>query len=208
MIFLTGFTSDTQFVSRLKSLGFGRMMCERFGNPWENEPWGWDNGAFVAWNKGLFWDGREYLKMTARIADNYGTPYLAIVPDVVADHDSLRFSLAWRERVAQWDWPWYLAVQDGMTPEDVAPHVDCFSGIFLGGTKEWKRRTAKTWCDFAHAHGLPAHYARCSVEADIAAAKRFGYDSADSTFLLWTRDRFEATISLLVDQPMQAELPL
>ena len=192
MVFLTGYTSDTRYLHTMQELGWGRMLCERYGPPaWAGEPLGVDNGAFTAWNDARERDWREYLEMLA-VVGGYGvTPYLAVVPDKVADSDSLRFSMAWLERLSEYPWPWYLAVQDGMTVQQVETVVPHFAGLFLGGTKRWKRATARQWAQVAHERGLRAHYARCSGEDDLRHAERCAYDSADSTFLLWTRGRFQ-----------------
>lgn len=199
MHYLTGYTSDGAFVSELKRLGWGRMLCcdgNKIGPPYPGERVGVDNGAFTAWNNCLVWSGLEYLDRLSQIADLCPDPLFSVTPDRVADPDSLRFSLGWVDRMKSLypRWPWYLALQDGMTPEGVAPVVGRFSGVFLGGTKRWKRRTAKTWAAFAEEHGVRSHYARCSTASDLNHARRCGYHSADSTFLLWTRDRFAAFV--------------
>ncbi len=60
------------------------------------------------------------------------------------------------------DWRWYLAVQDGMTTDDVRPYLHLFQGIFLGGTDKFKLQALR-WCDLAHAHQMPFHYARAGT---------------------------------------------
>ena len=153
-----------------------------------DESWGFDNGVFKIWDKNgpmteNQFDEPGYLSRLARARDA-GMPYLAVVPDLVAAGlDSLAFSLRWRDRLD--DWPWYLAVQDGMTTEDVAPYLDAFSGIFVGGSTQFKS-TLPSWVRFAHAHGKKCHYARCTSPKRLAWAQSIGCDSIDSSQPLWS----------------------
>lgn len=192
MTFLTGDTRSRALIRELRQLGWGRMVIERRITPYPREPWGFDNGAFGAWNNAVAWDGREYLDRLAEAGTYKTHPFLAVVPDKVADPDSLRFSLGWRERVDAYAFPWFLAVQDGMGETEVAAALrgEAFAGVFLGGTKRWKRATAARWLQVARRAGVRAHYARCSGADDLRHAQRLGYDSADSAFILWTRERF------------------
>lgn len=122
------------------------------------------------------------------VAKAVGRPYIAIVPDIVAGCSSLAFSLKWREKLVD-DWPWYLAVQDGMTIHDVRPFASCFSGIFLGGsdtfkTQAWRGRV------FAKDNGLPFHYARAGTLPKLESALKMKADILDSAYPLWEQKRF------------------
>jgi hypothetical protein len=118
-------------------------------------------------------------------------PRPAALADVVAGGiRSLDFSLAWLPRLPA-EWPWYLAVQDGMTAANVAPVLGRFAGLFLGGTTAFKR-TAPAWCAQAHGAGRRFHYARAGTPARLAHACEIGADSLDSAFPMWTRRRFDA----------------
>lgn len=157
--------------------------------PYPGEPWGFDNGAFKDWCDKVPFNEKRYMQALER-ARNAPTPYLAVVPDLVGrGAESLNFSLRWIAKQSLYpDWPWYLALQDGMTQEDVRPIVGLFAGLFLGGTDAFKK-TAAEWCEFAHAHGLKFHYARAGTERKIRHAITIGADSLDSSFPLWTLDR-------------------
>jgi len=128
-----------------------------------------------------------------------GVPALAALPDIVAGGlRSLEFSLAWLERLP--DWPWYLVVQDGMRLEEVEPELPSVAGLFLGGTTRFKQ-SALLWARLAHAHGKRFHFARAGTLARIELAQRVGADSLDSSFPLWTRERFDTFVSWILYGP-------
>lgn len=134
---LFGDTRSEKFLSVIREQGWGRMCVDHHPKPYPDEPWGFDNGAFVAWKKGLAFPADTFKRRLDialnRVHHGAPTPYMAVVPDIVAGGlQSLEFSLAWREELPQ-GWPWYLAVQDGMTPDDVRQEIGVFQGIFLGG---------------------------------------------------------------------------
>ncbi len=157
--------------------------------PYLGEPWGFDNGAFRDWRAGKAFDAESY-QFRLAMAQRIGIPYMAVCPDIVAGGlQSLEFSLSWRKRLPD-DFPWYLAVQDGMSQEDVIPVLDQFSGIFLGGTNRFKA-TALHWCELAHQHGKLFHYARAGTRQKLDHARMIGADSVDSAFPLWVQSRFE-----------------
>lgn len=186
---LTGSTRKASFVHELKLRNWGRIFVFDCPCPYDSEPWGFDNGAFVFWRKKLPFDDDGYARRLER-AYAVGVPYMAVLPDkVAAGVQSLDMSLSWLDRVPR-EWPWYLAVQDGMMFQDVQQAL-CpgIVGMFLGGSNAFKVQ-AKDWCDFAHRNGLKFHYARAGVEDKILHALRVGSDSLDSAFPLWTVERF------------------
>jgi hypothetical protein len=152
------------------------------------EPWGFDNGAFKAWSKGEKFPDKIFLKRLDKAYRVSTDPLVAVCPDVVAGGlDSLEFSLGWLRRLPS-DWPWYLAVQDGMTHESVAEVVHLFSGIFLGGTDRFKL-TAYGWSRLAHSCGKKFHYGRAGTLRKLAHAHAVEADSLDSNFPLWSTGR-------------------
>ena len=96
-------------------------------------------------------------------------------------------------RLREYDFPWYLAVQDGMGVEDVRPHLHLFQGLFLGGSDRFKA-TAYRWSALAHSYQLKFHYGRASTPGKLAAAFRSNADSCDSSFPLWTTERMQTFI--------------
>ena len=140
-----------------------------------------DNGAFASWTKGCGFDEFYYLRLLHLVIEKNLKYEILVTPDIVAGGlESLSFSLAWRDRLAGWK-NQYLAVQDGMDVLDVSGIEHKFSGIFVGGTNEWKWKTAKRWVDFAHGNGLKCHIGRCGTLDKLLYAHEIGADSVDST---------------------------
>lgn len=192
MIFV-GETRSQKMIERINSLGWGRMWT--LGKPDTRTPWAFDNGAYLAWDRMTPMKEHQFpaTKFAARldVALSVATrPYLAVVPDLIAGGmDSLAFSLDARSKLPN-GFRWYLAIQDGMTIEEVAKVSSHFGGIFLGGTDAFKLDAGR-WCNAAHGWGLPFHYGRCGTIYKLNHALRIGVDSLDSSFPLWTVGRFD-----------------
>jgi hypothetical protein len=194
---LIGDTRSPMNIARLKELGWGRMFAGVKPTPYEGEPWGFDNGAYHNWKHGMPFDAPRFEYRLA-VAEELGVvPFLAVVPDIVAAGcSSLAFSLDWvaklRIRRAERSlpaWPWYLAVQDGMTIHDVKIFLPRFDGIFLGGSDSFKAQ-AWRWRVFAKDNGMPFHYARAGTLPKLESALKMKADSLDSAYPLWTKKRF------------------
>lgn len=187
MIVLLGDTRSKKNVETLKRLGWGRMRILNMTKPFDGEPWALDNGAFGAWRGGKPFDADGFRRRVAK-ALTMPRPFMCVLPDIVAGGlESLALSLRWLDELPA-SLPWYLVVQDGMTPADVEPHMARLAGLFLGGTDAFKG-TAKTWADLAHAHGKPFHFGRAGSVPKIEMALGSGCDSLDTTFPLWTNER-------------------
>lgn len=191
---LVGETRSHKNVKQLEQLGWGRLFLHRHPTPYNYERWGFDNGAFMAWRNHKPFPEQEFTERLKVALATPATPYLAVTPDIVANGcESLQFSLQWRTKLPR-DWPWYLAVQDGMTIEDVEPHLHLFAGLFLGGTDDFKC-TAEQWCALAHKHQLKFHYGRCGTPAKLLHACDVKADSLDSAFPLWSDERMQGFVT-------------
>ncbi len=153
-----------------------------------SEVWGFDNGAFVAWTRGNQFPEGVFLRRLDAALRVESDPGVAVCPDIVAGGlRSLEFSVNWLKRLPS-SWPWYLAVQDGMTRDAVLEVVHLFAGVFLGGTDRFKL-TAYHWSRLAHSAGKKFHYGRAGTLRKIRHAYAVEADSLDSNFPLWTVDR-------------------
>lgn len=185
---ITGDSRSRAVVNNLKQQGWGRMVVDRTVRLYDGEMWGFDNGAFRDWRNKIEFNGDGFKRRLDR-AYEIGTPCLAVVPDIVGGGvDSLEFSESWLESLPA-EWPWYLAVQDGMEPSVVESVVRKYAGLFLGGTDAFKA-TAPVWREMANRHRIPFHYARAGTPRKIIHAKSVGADSLDSAFPLWSKERW------------------
>lgn len=204
---MLGETRKRAFVAELQRLGWGRMFTLRPPTPYEGEPWGFDNGAFIDWRQGVPFDGERFRRRVGYAVAHVEPPYLAVLPDVVGGgRRSLDLSLSWIGDLPP-EWPWYLAVQDGMTVAEVAAVLPAVSGLFLGGSNAFKA-TAATWCALAHAAGKPFHYGRAGVWRKVRHAQEVGADSCDSAFPLWSEPRFRQFIAHCLGGHPQLQLTL
>jgi hypothetical protein len=183
--------------------GWGRMFATAPPTPFPFERWGFDNGAYKAWQDAGFPRGltvedwcilfpvEEFERRLREAMDVDSDPLVAVVPDIPGSAASLDYSINWRLDLAMpgfHGWPWYLAVQDGMTVEAVEENLHMFAGIFLGGTDDFKL-TAYRWARLAHKHGRKFHYGRAGTLRKVEHAFRVQADSLDSNFPLWTKER-------------------
>lgn len=197
MRLFVGSTRSRSFCTMLEQKNIGRVSSpESVCPPYHGEKWIADNGAFSAYLKGKQLDEDRYMSFIEKVSEFYPKPCFAVVPDIVADGDrSLEYSLEWitSGRLPK-DFRWYLAVQDGMSFEQVKESKQYFDGIFIGGTLRFKAH-ASSWKGI----GLPVHFGRAGVHDRIHFAYRSGCDSCDSSFPLWTEERFRAFLDLADD---------
>jgi hypothetical protein len=182
-----GDTRSRRLLAKLKRHGVGQMIVRGRLRGRRLDRWAYDNGAFEDWRQGRAFDGERFVA-DLRAAQAEPRPDFVVLPDRVADAESLRFSLDWLDRLRRLGLdavaPPYLAVQDGMVANGL-PWGDV-AGVFIGGTLDWKRRTAASWAEAARAHDVACHYARCGTARRIAHAKAIGCDSLDSSLPLWS----------------------
>ena len=161
-------------------------------------PYALDNGAWGVFKRGAEFDDDVFLWAVDRLGE--GADWV-VLPDVVADRE------ATLERAEQW-FPrleglrLLLAVQDGMTADDVLPWLSRGVGIFVGGSTEWKLSTIRQWAPLAHQHGQHCHVARVNTCKRIALCKHFGVDSADGKSVVL----FPSTMSRLDNSFRQQSL--
>ncbi len=114
-------------------------------------------------------------------------PMFVVVPDVPYDGDATRILSRKHSRHMRengYKGPRALAVQDGMTPDD----LDSYEAVFVAGSTDWKWRTARGWVDEAKARGMWAHVARVNTRDRIRHCIDIGADSADGTGI-WRGDK-------------------
>ena len=140
-----------------------------------------DNGAFQCWNRGYPFMENNFIRILELCFKNGVNPEFIVCPDIVAGGmKSFEFSLRWADRLVGCR-NLYFAVQDGMNVSEVAGIIGDFYGIFIGGTKEWKWKTARSWIDMAHKNKKLCHIGRCGTLLALITAEELCADSVDST---------------------------
>ena len=183
-----------RMAGRLEARGWGRCWIARGRRirTYTGEPWILDNGVFRDFRAGVPWRANPWLRAVSESQAQDTPPLGVVLPDIVeGGYDSLERSIHYADNF-DGSVPWLLAIQDGMTPEMVEPHVGRLFGLFLGGGNKWKAREGGAWAAFARKHELHFHYGRCGTPAKVRHAKRIGADSIDSAFPMWSLDRFHA----------------
>lgn len=197
-----GQTRSRSLLKELTSYGFGEI-TQRHELPPRRLPWAFDNGAFGDWRAGRPFDADQYRAALVKAQTISARPYFVAVPDRVAGGiDSLALSLEWRDECAIAGPP-YLVVQDGMCTDDVAPVINRFDGLFVGGTLDWKIGTGPRWVRLAHRFGKLCHVGRVGTVRRVAWAKRIGVDSIDSCLPLWSRKKLEAFVAAVCGESRQ-----
>lgn len=112
--------------------------------PWDFLPYALDNGAYGAFANKTPWDEAKWRKMLDWAKRSGQDPLWCIVPDVVCDKDgTLAYWKTYAPVVRAYGWRPAIAVQDGMTFDDV-PDDECV--VFLGGSTGWKDAAIAPWC--------------------------------------------------------------
>lgn len=128
-------------------------------------------------------------------------PDFLVLPDIVGGGlASLELSLSWLPRLSGVAPP-YLAVQDGMPEEAVSRSCAGITGIFVGGTLQWKLRTAAAWVALAHRLEMRCHIGRVGTVDRLRWARRIGADSIDSSLPLWSRENMDRFLLGLSESP-------
>ena len=133
--------------------------------------WGYalDNGAWTAHTRGVPFDGDAFARAVDRIGN--GADWI-VIPDCVADRDrSLAMAVA----------PLMLAIQDGMSREDVAPYLAQGVGLFLGGSTAYKLASCRAWGAVAREACVSFHVARVNSARRAARAREAGATSIDGS---------------------------
>jgi hypothetical protein len=149
------------------------------------DPWmefALDNDAFSAWANSAPWSEPSWREMIQWARMTSRTPLWAVVPDVVTNRTATLANWArFAPVVKSLGWPAAMAVQDGMTPDDldqeIYPDV-----VFVGGSDGWKFPNLQTWVD-SHPR---VHCARVNSPEMFYRCQELGCESVDGTG--WFRD--------------------
>lgn len=105
-----------------------------------------------------------------------------VPPDIVAGGGaSLTLSLRWMPWVLRHCRRALLAVQNGMTIDQVRPYLGTDVGVFVGGDTPWKLATMGQWADLAREKRTWCHIARVNTVRRIRKCALAGATSFDGS---------------------------
>lgn len=150
-----------------------------------------DNGAWGCHQRGEKWSPKRWLPLIR--AHGHAAEW-CVLPDVVMGGDnSLALSLWWLQRAGGMARRWLLAVQDGMTDEQVGRYLSPSVGVFVGGSTEWKEASLPMWGAVCRERGAWLHVGRVNSARRIRLCAMAGADSVDGT----SGTRFAVTVPKL-----------
>lgn len=166
----------------------------------EGFPYALDNGAWSAYTQGRPFDEAAFnraLRLMGARAD------WTVIPDIVAGGAaSLDLSLRWMRQVLDESPRGMIAVQDGMTPGDVASFIGPRVGVFVGGSTTWKLENMAAWAALARSKGAWCHVGRVNTVRRIGQVIACGAHSFDGT----SATKFVVTIPKLTHARDQLSL--
>ena len=196
LIAYVGQTRSAALIAELERHGIGEcVVCGEL--PARRSRFFHDPGAYRDWRAGRPFNVCRWQRDMRWMSLRGVVPDFVVVPDIVAGGlASLAWSAFWRDAVPS-EFRAYLAVQDGMTVDDVVPCLAEYHGIFVGGSLRWKLATGCVWAELARRHGLACHIGRVGTAARVQWARSIGATSIDSALPLRAREHLDAFLTSL-----------
>jgi hypothetical protein len=168
-------------ILKIKEYGLGIMISSESNKKYSEIDCALDNGAFECWRRGIPWTESRFFETIEKCYKTGVKLDFVVLPDIVCGgKKSLNYSMTWLDRLQPAKLA--LAVQDGMTSSDVQDYdISGLTYIFIGGSVDWKWKTANEWVEFAHYNKLKCHIGRCGTIERLRYAESLGVDSVDST---------------------------
>lgn len=185
-------TGTRRNLEALRGAGWGLLVSARGVLRTEGfDTYAIDNGAWTAHQRGEDFDVAAFERAVALLGDR---AQFLVLPDIVAGGKaSLALSLEWLPRLDGIGVRRLIAVQDGMAPWDVEPHLSSRVGLFVGGSTDWKWKSLPHWGFLARRTGAYLHVGRVNTARRIRECARVGVDSFDGT----STTRFACTLPML-----------
>lgn len=165
-------------------------------NPIPGLPYSLDNGAWACHQAGVEWEPGPLLRLVERLGLEHPGGYWReglndgwfVLPDIVGGGArSLKRSLDFFEEhrngpIADQCASFMLAVQDGMTPEQIRPFAERYRvGVFVGGSFEWKWATVHDWAELGLDTGVRVHVGRVNSIKRSLLCRDLGITSIDGS---------------------------
>lgn len=183
MIAYASRTGTRRNLDALRAAGWRLMVSARGVLRTEGFRYALDNGAWTAFQRQEKFDVKAFERAIEVLGA--GADFI-VVPDIVSGGlESLTLSRRWWEKLHYYphlrDVPLLIAVQNDISPRHIAPLLSHRTGIFVGGSTEWKLHTMSGWSALAHAHGAICHVGRVNTARRIRLCAAAGVDSFDGS---------------------------
>ncbi|MBC8640802.1 hypothetical protein IAG25_28700 [Caballeronia sp. EK] len=159
-----------------------------------------DNGAWTAYQQGQPFEEHAFAVAVDRLGER--ADWLVLPDIVMGGMASLDYSLKWLERLRGMPCRMLIAVQNGMQVDDLAALLSPAVGIFVGGSTEWKEKTAHVWGSLARRRHCYLHVGRVNSARRIRICAAAGADSFDGTSV----SRYAKTLPRLDRATRQSDL--
>jgi hypothetical protein len=148
-------------------------------NDGSNAPYCLDNGAWSCFQQEKPFDEEAFMWALEEIGQDAD---FVVVPDIVEGGlESLEYSKSWLQKLGGHQGLLLIAVQDGMSPEDVEPLINKNIGLFLGGSTEWKLESLPAWGKLSQRKQCYFHVGRVNSRKRINMCALAGAHSFDGT---------------------------
>lgn len=179
MIAYASRTGTRRNLTALRAAGWRLMLSPTGTLRTEGFHYALDNGAWTAFAQKTEWNEDRFIDALTRFG---AAADFVIAPDIVCGGvESLALSKTWIngcltecQRVA-------VAVQNGMTEDEIAPLLSESVGVFVGGDDAWKESTIHRWCALARLHGSWCHVGRVNTQRRLRLCQMGGADSFDGS---------------------------
>ena len=140
-------------------------------------PFAIDNGAWGCAQRGEPFNWGAFESVSSALGADADW---IVAPDIVCGGlRSLEVSLRW---LPTWDaCPVLIAVQDGMLPVHLEPHLGPEVGLAVGGSTPFKERTLPQWGRLAQEKGCYLHVLRVNTRRRLAICRAAQAASVDGT---------------------------
>ncbi len=200
MIAYAAYTTNRRSLKAVREAGWRVLLSPATGLKNYGIRYALDNGAWSAFKAGTEFNVDAFVAAVVLIGR--GADWV-VVPDIVqGGAASLELSRKWLPWVLDNAPAGLIAVQDGMTVDEIAPLLSPRVGIFVGGSTEFKEQTMGMWAALAHEHGAICHVGRVNTKRRIFLCAAANADSFDGSSV----SRFAKTLPKLDHARHQPDL--
>jgi len=166
----------------LRSAGWRLIVSAKGVLRHEGFRYGLDNGAWTSHQRNQPFDVTAFEQAVDVLGA--GADWI-VLPDVVLDGPrSLAMALDWLPRLSGGELAHVrklIAVQNGLSPEEVRPYLSPLVGVFVGGDDGWKEKNLGRWAALAKSCQTYVHVGRVNTARRIRLCADAGVDSFDGS---------------------------